>query len=232
MLPRCGRQRRVRATHVGELSSCPMRPVRDSFDRLLKIITSGAFCVISLSLTIVAVTAWATSHWWCFLVREDSPTNVLRNVALIAGGIIAWVFAFWRSSIASQQADVAKQEHHHARFQRASELLSREGLHNSHARISGLHAFRYLIHDAPDLGLEAMEVVTSFMIQTPIDEHHDLAEFTLARMTAEFICETIDRNRMFNAASRQRMRNDVEDAISRVFKKYHEAGLDPHQPVR
>lgn len=187
--------------------------MREFSDRFLKFMASGAFWVISLSVAIVAVTAWATSHWWSFLVREDTPTDVLRNVALVAGGLIAWVFAFWRSSIASRQTDLAKREHHHARFQRASDLLSREGIDNSHARISGLHAFRYLVHDAPDLGLEATEVVTSFMIQTRLDDHHDLAEFTLARMTAEFICETIDRNRMYSPVSRQRMRDDVNDAV-------------------
>ena len=206
--------------------------MREIAVRFPKFITSGAFWVVTFSLAVVALAALTTSHWWHCWVREDTPTNVLRNVALIAGGVIAWIFAFWRSTIASEQADFAKQEHQHARFQRATELLAREGLHNSHARISGLHALRYLIHDAPELGLEAIEVVNSFMIQTPVDEHHDLAEFTLARMTSEFICEITDRRRMFNVASRQRMHEDVKDAISRVVKKYHDAGLDPNQPAR
>ena len=197
-------------------------------DSFLKITTTGAFWVVTLSLAIVAFASWATWHWWCFLVLEDTPTNVLRNIALIAGAFIAWVFAFWRSSIAKQQADLAKRDHHHSRFQRASELLAQQGLGNSHSRISGLHAFRYLIHDAPDLGPAAIEVVTSFMIQTPIDEHHDLSEFTLARITVEFVCETIDRKRMFDAASRKRMRRDVGDATARVVRKFHDAGMDPY----
>ena len=111
-------------------------------------------------------------------------------------------------------------------------MLAREGLHNSHARISGLHAFRYLIHDAPDLGLEAIEVVTSFMVQTPIDDDHDPSEFTLARMTLEFVCMTIDRKRLFDAASRQRMHDDIQHAISSVVEKYRKAGLDPYQSAR
>ena len=206
--------------------------MRQICDPLLKLLTSGAFWVVALSLGIVVVAALATWYWWCFLSLGDTPSNVLRNVALIAGLFVAWVFAFWRSSITRRQADIAKQEHHHSRFQRASDLLAREGLHNSHARISGLHAFRYLIHDAPEMGLEAIEVVTSFMIQTPIDEHHDVSEFTLARMTSEFICDTIDRKRMFDAAPRRRMREDVQQAILSVVKKFREAGLDPFQPIQ
>ena len=198
-------------------------------ERFLNIVASGSFWVISLSLVVVVLAGLATWHWWCFLSLNDTPTNVMRNVALIVGGFVAWVFAFWRSSIASRQADIAKKEHHHARFQRASELLAQQGMHNSHARISGLHAFRYLIHDAPDLGLQAIEVVTSFMIQTPIDEHHDLSEFTLAKRTAEFICETLDTTRTFDAASRARLREEVHDVSTRVATRFREAGLDPYQ---
>lgn len=163
-------------------------------------------------------------------ILEDTPTDVLRNVALIAGALVAWVFAFWRSSIAKQHVDVAKQEHQHGRFQRAAELLGQQGIGNSHARISGLHAFRYLVHDAPDLGLEAVEIVTTLMVQTPVDEHHDVKEFTVARMTAEYICDTTDASGLFEAASRQRLREDVADACSIVEQKLIAAGIDPRRP--
>ena len=205
--------------------------MRTLLDRFLKTTTSGGIWVASLSLAIVAVTSWATWNWWSYLSLNDSPTNVLRNVALIAGVFIAWIFAYWRSSIAKQQADIAKQEHYHARFQTASELLAKQGIDNSHARISGLHAFRYLIHDAPDLSPAAIEVVTSFMIQTPIDQHHDISEFTLVRMTADFFCDTIDSTRSFDTASRLKMREDVHRAVSKVITKFQDAGVDPYQPV-
>lgn len=160
----------------------------------------------------------------------DTPTNVVRNVALVAGGFIAWIFAFWRSSIASQQVEIAKKEHQHTRFQNAAKLLAQQGLSNSYARISGLHAFRHLAHDAPDFGPEALEVVNSFMILTPADEDHDLSEFTLARITAEFICDTMDRSSLLDAGSRQSLREDMGYAVSIVEKKFYDAGLDPYQP--
>ena len=185
--------------------------------------------MLTLSLAIVAVASVATWYWWYFLSLNDTPTNVLRNIAIIAGGFVAWIFAYWRSSIANKQANIAKQEHYHARFQKASELLAQKGIDNSHARISGLHAFRYLVHDAPDLGPAALEVVISFMMQTPIKQN-DPNEFTLARMTAEYVCEIVERARIVDTESTQQMRDDVHSAISDVTQKLSDAGLNPRQP--
>ena len=188
---------------------------------------SGAFPVVLLSLVILGVAGSATWHWWCYLVRDDTPTDVMRNVALVAGALIAWVFAFWRGSIAEKQADIAKQEHHHGRFQRAAELLAQQGIDNSHARISGLHAFRYVVYDAPGLGLEAIEIVTTLMIQTPVDEHHDVKEFTVAKATANYICDTIEASGMFDPTSREQLREDVAHACGIVEQKLITAGVNP-----
>ena len=112
-------------------------------------------------------------------------------------------------------------------------LLAKQGIDNSHARISGLHAFRYLIIDAPELGLEAIEVITSFLIQTPVNGDHDLSEFTLAKMTAESVCDTIERIRMFDASSRERLRSEVANAIGEAAKNILAAGHNPFErPVR
>ena len=204
--------------------------VRLYFDLARKVMSGGAFWVLTLSLLIVAVAVLATWHWWCILSVGDTPTDIFRNVAFIAGGFIAWIFAFWRSSIASQQVEIAKEENQHMRFQNAANLLAQQGLPNSYARISGLHAFRHLVHDAPDFGPEALEVLSSFMILTPVDEDHDLSEFTLARITAEFICDTMDRLNLPDAASRERLREDLIYTLSLVKKKFYDAGLDPNQP--
>ena len=176
--------------------------------------TVGAIRVAILSLVIVGITGGTTWYWWCDLSEGDTLTNTLRNVALIGGLFVAWVFALWRSSIASQQAAIAKQEGHHARFQMASEFLAKQGLQNIHTRISGLLQFRHLVHDVPDLGLQATDIVVAYMIHTPIDEHHHPDEFRLAQSTASFFCDTIDRTRMFNDEARKRLREEVKVATS------------------
>ncbi len=192
---------------------------------LIELFQLGAFRVAALSLLIICFGAWATWHWWCFLSFKDTPTNAIRNVALIGGGLIAWIFAFWRSSIAERQADIAKQEHHHGRFQSAIELLAKEGRHNGHARLSGLHALRYLTRDEPAFGPDVIEVVTTFMLEASTDQEYverEEREFTLARLTAEFVCDTLDRERRLDVTSRRRLREDVARACAEVARKLSE----------
>ena len=205
--------------------------MRKFFRSLLqKAKSSGLFWVAFCLAAIVAIAFGVTWWLWPFLSQKETPTNILRNVTFVAAAFATPIFAFWRISVAKDQVDLAKQEHHHARFQRASELLAKQGFSNSHARISGLHAFQYLIIDSPELGLEAIEVITSFLIQTPVDSDHDLAEFTLARMTAESVCVTIESKRMFDAGSRERLRADVANAIDKAAKKIGAAGHNPFGP--
>ena len=180
--------------------------------------------VAALSFLVVAVDAWVTWHWWEVLSENDTPTNVMRNMALIGGGLVAWVFAFWRSSIAGEQADVARREHQHGRFQRATELLAQHGETNSLARLSGLHALRHLIRDAPELGSDVIQVVTTFMLQASEAAGHAERELTLARLTAQFVCETMDRERVLTAAAREELRVEVTHAVAVVADRLSETG--------
>ena len=157
----------------------------------------------------------------------------MRNVALVGGGLVAWYFAFWRSSIAEQQADVAaqqadiaKQEHRLGRFQRATELLAKQGRENSHARLSGLHSLRHFIRDAPDFGPDVIEIITTFMLQASAEEGYEEREFTLARITAEFICDTLERKRLLDAASRARLREELVDACGVVALRLSDAASE------
>ena len=147
----------------------------------------------------------------------------MRNVALVGGGLIAWYFAFWRSSIAEQQAavaaeqaDIARQEHRHGRFQRATELLAKQGPENSHARLSGLHSLRHFFRDAPDFGPDVIEIITTFMLLASTAQGYEEREFTLAKRTAESVCDTLERERLLNAAARHTLRNDVVHACAVV----------------
>lgn len=193
------------------------------FQRLSKLLRRGAFWVAAFSLSTVAFSAFATWYWWCFLSFNDTPTSAMRNVGLMAAGLIAGAFAFWRSSIAEKQTDIAKQEHHHGRFQRAVALLSQQGRQNSHARLSGLHALRYLTRDAPVFGPDVIEIVTTFMLEASTDENYVEREFTLARLTAEFVCNTLERLELLDAPSRDRLREDVLHACAVVAQRLSDA---------
>ena len=211
-----------------------LRNKRIGFYSLLrKAKSSGLFWVALCLAAIVGITFGATWWLWPYLSKEETPTNILQNMTFVAAAFATAVFAFWRISVAKGHVELAKQEHYHTRFQRASMLLAKQGTSNSHARISGLHAFRYLIIDAPELSLEAIEVITSFLIQTPVDDDHAVSELTLAKMTAEFICDTIENKRILDVRSIERLRSEVAYAIREAAKNFVAAGRDPFErPVR
>lgn len=112
-------------------------------------VTTGAVCVALSSVAVLAAVVLVTFCWWDVLVGDDSPANVFRNMGLLAAGLVALVFAFWRGMIAEEQAATARLDHLHGRFERALELFAREGDGQSATRISGMHAFRYLVRDEP-----------------------------------------------------------------------------------
>ena len=201
-------------------------------------VTAGAAWVAALSgLTIGGVTL-VTCHWWDFFIEGDTPTNVFRNMGLQAAGVVALVFAFWRGLIAKQQEVVAEErsatarlEHLHGRFERALELFAKEGSGQSAMRISGMHALRYLVRDAPEeFSVEAVEIVTTFMVQAELDsDWRDVKEFRVAHLTANYVCDLLDRDDILDDSLRGSLRSTVASAVDLLNEKLRHAGLDPEQ---
>ncbi|MCY4058155.1 MAG: hypothetical protein OXG44_09150 [Gammaproteobacteria bacterium] len=201
--------------------------------------TAGALWVMFLSVAIVVGTTFVT---WCFWEdfvggeSKDSPTNVLRNMGFLAAGVVTWVFALWRGVIAKQQeviadqqAETARSEHLHGRFETAQQLFAREGVGNSHARISGLHTFRYLVRDEPgEFAAEVLETVMTFLVQADVnEEERDLKEFAAALETASMVLELVDSNELYDAESRRRLRFDLASAVKQLETRLRGAGIDP-----
>ena len=168
---------------------------------------------------------------WCFLIVGDTPTNVFRNVALIAGGFVAWIFAFWRSSIAERQVDLSKNEYFYSRYQRLIELLSQSGIHKSYARTAGFHSARFLAYEEPELALEIFQITTAFMFQTPVNKDYDPKEFNIAERTASYALEILEGRMILETTQLEELRADLNDAITKVAVKLNEAGIDPTKPT-
>lgn len=191
-------------------------------------VTAGAVCVALSSVAILSVAVLVTFCWWNDLVGDDSPTSILRNMGLLAAGLMALVFAFWRGMIAEEQAATARLDHLHGRFERALELFSREGDGQSATRISGMHAFRYLVRDEPgEFAAETVEIVTTFIVQADLER--DLKEFRVAHITATSVCDVVDERRLFDETSRLRLRTDVDRATDLLADRLRRAEIDPGQ---
>ena len=191
------------------------------------LLISGALLIA----TIVAV-SWATNRWWGFLCPSDcpDPAAAIRNIALIGGAFFAAVFASWRISIATRQADLAEKRNLSERFQRAAEFLAHEGMESAHIRISGLHALRHLVSDAPEVfALQVADVIDSFMVVKPITrkQFDDLSEFRVAGDTLDFIVETVEKKGLLDAKAVKQLRQDVSDAKKQCSDRMFQAGFNP-----
>ena len=128
----------------------------------------------------------------------ESPSAVtsngetLRNVALIIGGLIALVFAFWRSWVAEnqtaaaqrqvtaalgqvdaaqRQATTAHNDFLNGRYQRGAEMLGNSVLA---VRLGGIYALRKLAAEHPDLyHVEIMRLLCAFVRNPTKDQDLD-----------------------------------------------------------
>ena len=72
---------------------------------------------------------------------------MIRNVALVWGGLIGLGLAAWRSMIAEKQANIAQSNMLDARYQEAVKLLTDEKIY---IRVGAIHAIRNLAFQNPD----------------------------------------------------------------------------------
>ena len=92
---------------------------------------------------------------------EVSPIDTIRNVGLVIGGVLAFVFAWWRALVAERQTDAAKRQVETAqnqadialralsneRYQRGAEMLGSPVLA---VRLGGIYALQQLASDHPN----------------------------------------------------------------------------------
>ena len=95
-------------------------------------------------LGVVGSAVWLTAQYWTELAgKAVDPSAVVRNVGLLAGGIIAVGLAIWRSSIAERQVEVSERRSLDEQFQRATEMLGHE---LEPVQIGGIASLRFLGH--------------------------------------------------------------------------------------
>ena len=182
--------------------------------------------VFILIMIIAAATIWLVIHYWDVLSVREEPTAIVRNVALVAGGLMAGIIALWRGAIAAQQVTVARQEQYHLRFQKACESFSARGIENSHTRRSGIFAFVHLVNDHPDLAFDVHEVLLTFLFQaSPRD--HDPGEFLAVQLAAEKTCDKIEEVRFLEKHELHEMRSAICVGVDRAAARMSAVGVTP-----
>ena len=85
--------------------------------------------------------------FWEWLSSGESGSTTIRNIALVAAGLIALPLAIWRGVVANRQANTAQQGLLNERYQNGAEMLGSEVLS---VRLGGIYALQCLAEEWPD----------------------------------------------------------------------------------
>ena len=115
---------------------------------------------------------WASTRFWGWLHPEASTgvsnSETLRNVGLLVGGLLAFVFAVWRAWVAEQQATAARRQAQTAergllndRYQKAVEMLGSNVLA---VRLGGIYTLQDLAEQySEEYHVKVMKLLCSFV---------------------------------------------------------------------
>ena len=130
---------------------------------------------------------WLSWTYWQQGGLNTSRSEVLRNLGLLALGVVGSFYGIWRSVIAlmnvraaQEQGRIAEQGNNADRFAKAAEMLSDD---NPRVRTGAIRALARLAQDSVDRDhIPVMEVLTEFIRIPPYQEAAKRAE---ARREAE-----------------------------------------------
>ncbi len=105
---------------------------------------AGGFCV---AVATVVLAILLSMMFWEWLSGGESGSTTIRNIALVAAGLIALPLAIWRGIVANRQANTAQQGLLNERYQKGAEMLGSEVLS---VRLGGIYALRRLAEEWPD----------------------------------------------------------------------------------
>ena len=119
-----------------------------------RFVVSWRVVAVGLSMGILAVGMWVSIEYWSHLNSNgESLSATVRNVAVVAGGLIALVLSIWRGWIADRQADTARRQSSIAqqglwneRYQKGAEMLGSNVLS---VRLGGIYALDRLAREHP-----------------------------------------------------------------------------------
>lgn len=78
---------------------------------------------------------------------SESKSETIRNISIVIGGLIALVFAIWRSLVSERQADTARKELLQERYQKGAEMMGNSILS---VRLGGIYALQELSKEHPE----------------------------------------------------------------------------------
>ena len=140
----------------------------------MSLFKSGTFWFAILALALLIAGIVASVVFWQWLHPKDATTvsnsETLRNIGLLIGGVLAFVFALWRGWVAERQASTAQRQAETAhktllndRYERGAEMLGSDVLE---MRLAGVYALERLAAEHPyEYHLPIMKLFCAFVVQ-------------------------------------------------------------------
>src|SRR5437763_15130255 len=102
-----------------------------------------------------------------------SISEIVRNYALVIGGIIGILLAWMRVSASTRQADASLQQAELARRDHVAELFNRAVGQLTHEkleiRLGAVYTLRQIAHDFPDLSDPTSELLSAYLRESVAD---------------------------------------------------------------
>ena len=148
---------------------------------------------VAVSVLVVLGVVIGPSVWYWDWLNGPNGTTV-RNIGLVAAGVIAILLAFWRSTVAERQAETAQAGLLNERYQKGAEMLGSGVLS---VRLGGIYALKRLAEEHPkEFHIQIIELFCAFVRHPTEGDSH----------------ETVAPERG-NDRSDQRIRSDVYAAV-------------------
>ena len=100
----------------------------------------GGLQFTALAIILLVTTAVLSGVFWDWLSDDESGSTTVRNVGLVAGGVLAILLAAWRSIVAEQSLL-------NERYQKGAEMLGNGVLS---VRLGGIYALQRLAEENPE----------------------------------------------------------------------------------
>ena len=142
---------------------------------------TAGIALIGFSLLIAAVAfaiflewQWISTVFWTWARQVpggvESGSVTIRNLGLVVAGVVALTVALWRTWIAKTEADTARRDLVHQRYQRGAEMLSDDRVM---VRLSGISSLERLAHQHPEIiHVEVVQLLCTYLRRFEPSEEH------------------------------------------------------------
>lgn len=170
-------------------------------------------CVIVFTVGLLIFGAVMICRHWGWIVTESGST-IIRNLGLVAGGLIAIGFGIWRGVVASHQAKISHRGLLNERYQKGAEMLGSPVLA---VRLGGIYALQRLAEDEPEhYHVQIMRLFCSFVRNPTKDKDIDFYDYEAEDKSVNF--RTVIRKDVQAAMTAIGTRSDADVELEKKDK--------------